>query len=767
MAIEALENRKYGFITTRDRLEQFAAKLIGIERIAFDVETSGLDPRNDVIAGFSVCPRPGVAFYIPIRHTLVAEQVSPDTAWQIMRPVLTHCKIIGHNIKFDDRMVRFDEDAGFDLNIDADTMAMAYCTGQFENLAHGEGEESRVSAGLKNVVRTCYQHQMLEIRDLFPGVGKKSGSLLDFTKLTLSADVRRYTCEDVDFTYRLYLDLWPKVKDLFVYKLEASLIKPNADIEDVGILVDLEAMSNTVDKLNAACEEARKVIVSEVRERTGKPIDFDPSSPHQCGQVLFDELKLPVTKRSKKTDRASTDKIALEQLAKSYPVVRNILTYRQMQKQVSGFFGTLPDYVYPDTRRIHCDYLQCHVGTGRFASADPNLQNLSKPKRWDLLATDGSTIVSYTANLRDAFIADPDCYFIESDYSQIEARILASVTGDVQLLDVFLHGKDYHIKTAVGLHIAVSEERCTDDQRYLGKRYNYAFAYGLGPKGLAQREGIAIEVAQELYRLYFECYAGLKPWTDRAIKEYRAAGGVVHTVYGRIRHVPEYYADNPYVRQKGERSAANTIIQGSAADIQKMSLVRLVKRCKATFGCDEMQVCMHTHDSNVCLVHRSIKPADAIAIIRDAMLFPVPLKVQMDVDHSIGFRLGSMVKVSTMSHIDFDKRLIVGKKKVVETENQTAVAGTDDVEIVKAGGNLVVKMNVQPSADHGLALKALLESFPGPNIITLRTPQGDLQLTNLGTSLGISDAAKFQLVIPCEVLVDAANVSLATLGVSL
>ena len=761
-----MAERKYYFVKTAEQLEKLAASLMKFDVLAFDVETSGVDPHNDIIAGFSISPKPGLGFYIPIRHNFIAEQIDPATAWGLVKVLLTTKQIVCHNGKFDHRMVRFDKAAGYKINLTADTMVMAYCTGQFENLAHGDGETARVSAGLKNVVNSCYGHKMIDIFELFPGVGKKRSSLIDFTKLTLTDQVLQYVCEDVDYCLQLYRDLLPKVKDMLIYKLEMELVLHNAAIEDVGIRVDTEYMEQAVGRLQKGIEEARRYIMAEVSKRVGTSIEFDPGSPAQCREVLFNQLKLPVTIKSEKTDKPSTSKIALEKLAKDFPVVRNILTYRQMSKQVSGFFATLPDYVYPDTGRIHCDYLQCHVGTGRFASADPNLQNLSKPKKWDILDFEGNTGVTFTANLRDAFLADDDHYLLESDYSQIEAMILASLSGDVQLLDVFLNNKDLHKKTALLLGFCTSEEACTSKQRFDGKRYTYAFTYGLGPRGLADREGITIEEAERIHTAYFDGYAAIKPWSQRVINEYNANGGMVKTVFGRIRHVPDYHSDNKWVKMKGERSAANTVIQGTAADIQKMSLLRLSKRLAKHFG-SKARICMHTHDSNVILAHRTVSPSQLRDVVRDAMIFKIPMRVQMKVDHSVGFKLGSMVEFDDEVVLDFDSRKVISGKAVkIDVENATAsVTGGEGENVADAGNLFIIKVGVSFTNEQALQLKALLESFPGTNVATLRTNEGDIRLDKFPTSLTVSDVVKFQLVLPCELVVDTSKVSMDMLGV--
>ena len=757
---------KYYFTTTADKLEKLITYLIGFDTLSFDVETTGLDPRNDVIAGFSVCVKKGQAFYIPIRHGFVPEQVDPQTAWDLMKPVLLGKQIICHNGKFDHRMVRNDKAAGYEINLAADTMVMAYCTGQFENLAHGDGDTARVSAGLSKVVMSCYGHKMGDIFDLFPGVSKKKSDLIDFTKLTLTNEVLQYTCEDVDYCLQLYNDLLPKVKDMLIYKLENELILHNAAIEDVGIKVDLEYMEKAVLDLNKGLEQARTCILDEVSKRVGTRVDFDIGSPAQVGTVLFEKLGLPVTMKTK-GGKPSTNKMALEKLAKDFPVVKNILTYRQMAKQVSGFFATLPDYVYPDTQRIHCDYLQAHVGTGRFASADPNLQNLSKPKQWDILDMEGNAAVTITANLRDAFIADDDHYFMESDYSQIEPRITASLSGDVQLLDVYLHDKDLYKKTAMLLGLCSSEESCTTELRARGKRYSLAFNYGLGMQGLADREGINIERATELHTAYFEGYAALKPFNQRIINEYNANGGMVKTVFGRIRYVPAFHSDNKWLKMQGERSGANTVIQGTAADIQKMSLLRLSKRLKKRFG-SKARICMHTHDSNVVLAHRSVDVWELRDVVADAMVFKIPIQIQMKVDHSIGFKYGSMVELSDEVIMDFDNKTIISGKVIkVDVENVTAIGGGTQDEVVSSGGAFIIKPASSFNNDQAMQLKAMLESYPGTNIATLRTNQGDICLDKFPTSLTVSDATKFQLLFPCELIVDIAKVDMAMLGIKI
>lgn len=411
----------------------------------------------------------------------------------------------------------------------------------------------------------------------------------------------------------LYERLIPRLESLGAERLyreiELPLIPVLADMERIGIKVD-------PGKLRALSTEMGEQLASLTRriyESAG--IEFNINSPKQLGEILFEKLNLPMLKKTRKTKGYSTDQAVLEELAESYELPRLILEYRQFSKLKSTYVDALPGMIHPESGRIHTSFNQTGTATGRLSSSDPNLQNI--PIRTDL-----------GRRIRGAFVPEKGNRLISADYSQVELRVLAHLSGDKVLTDAFKNDEDIHERTAREV-FGEAEKPHPAERRRMAKVINFGIVYGLSAFGLAQRLGIAREDAQAFIDAYFERYKGIRAWLDRTIEDARQTG-VVRTMFGRIRPIPDIQSKDYAVRQFAERTAVNTPIQGTAADIIKIAMIRIRKalQSRGLFSTILLQV----HDELV--LESPLLEVDEIREIlrhemENAVSLTVPLRVEI------------------------------------------------------------------------------------------------------------------------------------------
>ena len=415
---------------------------------------------------------------------------------------------------------------------------------------------------------------------------------------------------------RLHEQLSPQLDILELRRLyediELPLVPVLADMERAGIKVD----ANVLRSLSAEMEKQLSDLTRRIYEAAG--VEFNINSPKQLGELLFEKLNLPMHKKTRKTKGYSTDQAVLEELGESYELPRLILEYRQFTKLKSTYVDVLPTLIHPDTGRVHTSFNQTGAATGRLSSSDPNLQNI--PIRTEL-----------GRRIRGAFVSEKGNRLISADYSQVELRVLAHLSEDEVLTDAFLNNEDVHERTAREV-FSQAEQANRAECRRMAKVINFGIVYGLSAFGLAQRLGISREDAQAFIDAYFERYKGVRAWLDRTVEEARR-NGLVRTLFGRIRPIPDINAKDYAARQFAERIAVNSPIQGTAADIIKIAMIRirqaLIKRELSS------RILLQVHDELV-LESPDAEVEEVQSIVRHEMENAVSLKVPLRIEMGSG-----------------------------------------------------------------------------------------------------------------------------------
>jgi DNA polymerase-1 len=594
--------RKYETITKWEDLERWIGMLQGAELFAFDTETSSLDYMKAQIVGVSFGYERGVAAYVPLGHDYAGapEQLDRDRVLAALKPLLEDPQRgkIGHHLKYDAHVL-----ANHDIQLAGmrfDTMLESYV---LNSVATRHDMDSTA---------LCY----LGIRTItYEDIAGKGAKQLTFNQVPLDK-AAEYAAEDADVTLCLHRALWPQLEQLprlkWLYEeLEQPLMPVLLRMEHRGVLVDRELLRALSREFSAQMQD----LTVQAHKEAGNEFNID--SPKQLQQILFEKLQLPVTRKTP-TGQPSTAEDVLEELAASFALPRIILDYRALAKLKSTYTDQLPELVDPRTGRIHTSYHQAVAQTGRLSSADPNLQNIP------IRRLQGRRI-------RQAFIAPPGCVLMAADYSQIELRIMAHLSGDEGLLAAFAEDRDVHQATAAEV-FGVPLDSVSADQRRTAKTINFGLIYGMSPFGLARQLGIDRGSAQRYVERYFARYPGVKRFMDETRVSARETG-FVETVYGRRLYLPDIRSGNSAQRQYAERSAINAPMQGTAADIIKRAMIAVDSWCQR----EDAPACliMQVHDELVLEV-REDSAESVAAAIRERMTAAGELRVPLRVDIGVG-----------------------------------------------------------------------------------------------------------------------------------
>jgi DNA polymerase I len=600
-AAPAIE-RRYETITRWEDLERWLAALEKAELFGFDTETTGLDYMRAEIVGVSFCIRPGAAAYVPLGHRYpgAPEQLERARVLAALKPLLesgAHGKV-GHNLKFDAHVLL---NAGIALaGMRYDTMLESYVWNSVAT-NHDMDSDAQRYLGLSTIS--------------FEDVAGKGAKQLSFDQVPVDK-AAEYAAEDADVTVRLHRALWPQLESVpplarLYEECEQPLIPVLLAMEHHGVLVDRERLRTQSREFARQLQE----LVLQAHREAGH--EFNIESPRQLQQILFERLQLPV-RRKTPTGQPSTAEDVLEELAASYPLPRIVLEYRALAKLKSTYTDKLPEQVNERTGRIHTNYAQAVAATGRLSSVDPNLQNI--PVR----RPEGRRI-------RQAFVAPPGCVLLAADYSQIELRIMAHLSGDESLRAAFAADRDVHQTTAAEV-FGVSPEAVSADQRRTAKVINFGLIYGMSPFGLARNLGIERSAAQQYVERYFQRYPGVKRFMDDTRARARQLG-YVETVFGRRLYLPDIRSGNTQLRQYAERSAINAPMQGTAADIIKRAMVAVDAWCRRADS--PARLIMQVHDELVLEVHAEAV-AEVTQAVRERMVSAATLSVPLRVDVGAG-----------------------------------------------------------------------------------------------------------------------------------
>ncbi|MEW5724338.1 MAG: DNA polymerase I [Thermodesulfobacteriota bacterium] len=589
----------YHLVDTREGLAALAEELESAERLSVDLETTSLNPLRAEIVGLALAARPHRAFYLPVAHrTLGARQLEWPVVAQALGPFLEAQGLpkVGQNVKYDYLILRRH---GLTFGpIADDPMVASYL------INPGGGGHN-----LDSLSRAWLDHDTITYEQVTGGKNRP------FEEVTPEA-ARDYACEDADVALMLAGRLREELARLDLLELyedlELPLIEVLAEMEMNGVGLDAGLLADFSKEL------AGRMAASEARIYQLAGREFNVNSPKQLGEVLFEDLKLPMGKKTKKKSGYSTDVEVLTDLAVQHELPREVLEYRSLAKLRSTYAEALVGLINPDTGRVHTSFNQAVTATGRLSSSDPNLQNI--PVRTE----DGRRI-------RQAFVPRKGWKILSADYSQIELRVLAHYSGDQVLQDAFRTGQDVHTRTAAEV-FGVMPALVTREMRREAKAINFGIVYGLQAFGLSRQLGLERKQAQKYIDQYFKRYAGVKDFIEETLKKARR-DGFVTTLLGRRRNLPELAGKNHQVRSMAERMAINTPIQGTAADLIKKAMIAVHRGMKEK-GLRSKMI-LQVHDELVFEVPPEEMETMA-ALVKDRMEGVVSLDAPLVVDVSFG-----------------------------------------------------------------------------------------------------------------------------------
>ena len=586
---------EYTLVETAAQLREVVAAVGRYPEFCFDTETTGFDIFNDRIVGLSLAVEPFKAWYVPF-----LEKDTPEYA-EIVRPLFEDEKIakIGQNIKFDLMVLR-----RLGITIRGrmyDTMILHYLL----------DPESRHN--MNALAEKYLNYKPIEIETL---IGKGSKQLtMDLVNVER---VKEYAAEDADVTLQLKQALYPMIEQIglqhLYFEIEEPMIAVLADIEMAGVRIDSEALAVYAVELNRKLAE----LEAAIRTEAGEP-NLNINSARQLGEVLFGKMRIAEKPKMTKTKQFCTDEDYLQLFARKHRIVDLILEYRGVKKLLSTYVEALPQLVNRSTGRIHTSFNQAVTATGRLSSTNPNLQNI--PVRDDM-----------GRRIRKAFIpSDDDHLLLSADYSQVELRLMAHLSGDESLIAAFEHGEDIHAATAAKLFNKTLDE-VTSEERRRAKTANFGIIYGISAFGLSQRLEIPRKEAKEIIDGYFASYPKVKEYMDNVVVKAKEEG-FVSTIFGRRRYLNDISSHNAVARGLAERNAVNAPIQGSAADIMKIAMINVHRRFAAE-GI-RSRVILQVHDELVVDMLRS-EQERVTAIVTECMESAAQLKVRLIADAGVG-----------------------------------------------------------------------------------------------------------------------------------
>lgn len=813
--------QNYGLIKSLDELKSLLDHLEQAvsagARIGFDIETGysgALDRKKgslDVaweeqfISGFSISSHPGMARYVPVAHD-TGNNLEEEKAWELVKPFLESAPIVAHNAKYETMNLmaldRKGRGPSIALNVECDTMLSAYVLSEWPR------------TGLKDLVEWVFGHKMAHITDLFPNLTAKQMDALRFNVLELSPEVVSYACEDAAWCLALQqkIDARAREERAFMHGLEHKIMSVMADVEDYGVQVDFSAMQRAALQAPAFVARMEKAVKDGFSEMLGGQdlSGLNLGSAAQLGKLFYEPapagLGLPPVKLSAKTQKPSTDAIALERLSREIKPIKKLLELREVNNLVRRLDKWLHEQGdFSSDGRVHASYGQTIVPTGRFAANEPAIQQCPKDWRWTIEETDFNiwdddqtqwkdwTLARdngkdfWAGNFRDFIVARDGFYLLTYDYSQIELRTLAGMSREPSLVKAFAEGQDVHTLTAAKM-LGKTPSEVSKKDRAIGKTMNFALIYGMGPKSLADRLALSPTRARELYDEYFSQFPAVAMWMQRT-KETGKRQGYVETYFKRKMTVWELQSDNRAIYAKAERVMGNYPIQGTGSgDIPKIAMVRAAAKLRYLgWWKSKCTIVMNQHDSLTFEVSNELDPCEVRAVLEAAVVFEVPNFPTIVSDWELGQKWGSSspwkddkVPVWSEGQWQLETRpLSTGSMEPVPAMAEGAEEVLPSTSGVEDGFNvaeeleadltspepepssrtIIVELEEFPTEEALDKLLDLLESRPGHNRIVLCTSSEEINLWD-GTSVDIDDYRQIALALPgarCRVPAEEVN----------
>jgi DNA polymerase-1 len=614
----------YHLVDTDKKLADFLKQLKKQKRFAVDLETTGLDPLRSDIVGLAFSWQEGEGWYLAVRGPNGSPTLDPDKSLRQLKPILGNPRIekVNQNIKYD--LLVFRRHDIQVAGVSGDPMIADY-------LLHA-GQRGH---NLEELALRYFNHRVIPITDL---IGKKAKNKPQLRMDEVATErVAEYSGEDADAAWRLCARLEPELAASGLAKLyqdlEIPLIEVLTELEYNGVRLDVPLLK----RMSAEMAQQLEEIEREIHELAGHP--FNIASLAQLRQVLFDELKLPVQRKTGITGAASTDQETLEKLAPLHPLPRKIVEHRAIAKLKGTYVDALPELVNPDNGRVHASFNQTVAATGRLSSSDPNLQNI--PIRSEL-----------GGQIRQAFIPEKGWTLLTADYSQVELRLLAHFSGDEELRRAFAEGRDIHTTVAAQV-FGVPEGEVTSAMRRMAKTVNFGVIYGMSAHGLAARLEISREEAGKFIDAYFARYPKVLEYQSKLLEKC-IRSGYVYTILGRRRAITGIRANSTYQqRNQPEREAINMEIQGSAADLIKLAMLNIHRRLKDEKR--QARLLLQIHDELV--LETPPKELQMVAaLVREEMVNALPLEVPLEVDVAAGPNWLDVEELNHEGHEETRKR---------------------------------------------------------------------------------------------------------------
>jgi DNA polymerase-1 len=831
--------RNYGSITDVAEWRALADKLLADGKtVGFDVETGydgpdfpkrALDPELNFIVGFSITNDKSWARYVPVNHDM-AINMPEEEAFAILKEVLETLPVVAHGAKFEIRCL-----AAHDIvpNIISDTMIEAFVLSETKLV------------NLKFLTKETFGYEQPAIDSLFPHLTSNQRNCLRFNRLEVTPEVVAYACEDAAWClahHQVRHERCQKERG-FIYKLEMQNMWIAAGIEQQGTYIEWDMLRKWdrqagVPRKNQQaygfCKKLTDEILAELSAMVGTTIAINLRSSAQLKEVLYDKLGMKTTRQTK-SGKPSTDKVAMAALAKKHPVVQRIIELRSLESRTKRYFQKWPDeYSHAPDGKVHPNYKQCVVGTGRWAVDNPPLQQCPKKFHYEL-----NTGEKFEGIFRDAIYAPDDWYILDFDYSQVELRVMAGLSQEPALIEAFNTDKDVHTITA-GMMLGIPAEEITPEQRAVGKTMNFALLYGMGVNSLSDRLAIPKAQASELYNAYFSGFAAITAWMEK-MKYEGVRRGYAETLFGRKYTIWELQSDNRAIYSKGERVCVNAPVQGTAADYMKVAMYRATKKIKELGWQDQVILFMNNHDALTFRVRADLDPREVIKALRPSVEFPVEGLPKIVSEWEFGKRWGSMVVIAeeTVLHRTESGWELGETPRVAEDEDPFAVEDEDDEEVAEnfpaaelpwgevkglavptraavrelsdpgasaegpqppnvdgnvledsvdsvrqlqlaqeadlstlpqVGKTVIVSLGDMPTEPQFRRFMSLMVQRPGANMLTIRTPEGDLDATGGGTptSLGPDDQPAISMIFGgAEVRYSADSVDMDALAAEL
>lgn len=796
----------------------------GTGAIGFDLETGYTGPdrkkgavkphETAFIAGFSITDSTSWARYVPLRHD-EGPNLDPGEAMAILAPLATSGRFVAHNAKFEARMLLTE---GIEMALRSDTMLEAFLLSQWPEV------------GLKSLVKAVFGHEMAEITSLYPeDTKKKDLDALRFSTLPSDRpDVVAYACEDASWCLALHERHYEPAKSIAgggLFTVDHAILDILVHMEERGLSVDWPGIEA------AYAEGSRFVVLFEayvrhgldrmLKERHGetasldalrnvkdkKRTTFNLNSSAQLATLFYDDevgLGIPPIRftnpKPPAEPKPSTDAIALNALSDKHEPVRLLLQLREVNNLVNRLSKWLNDYRLATDGKVHANYSQCQVASARFAAGDPAIQQVPKKWGWSIDVPEGTTSPDgldlaghheWKGNFRSFIVASPGTYLMTYDYSQVELRVMAALAQERAWLDAFNNGVDIHSTTAALMLDLRVEDVDPDEHRPYGKTFNFALAYQMGVKSLADRLAVSAERAQELFDKFYANAPALSAWQSKVIREGKERGGTV-SPFGRFAKIWELQSSNGGTVAKGERMLVNVPVQGGAADYMRVAMVRARKALTAKGWWGTKVWCtINLHDALTFEISDDLHPRDVLDVLVPAVEFPVSGFPVIRSDWEIGQDWGASAGFAhdAVTHESFRHdgehwRLLSG-----EEEREPEPAAEEEIEALPAppvltavpdpepeeadddppGRLLVIDLPGMPTSESWQRFVLLARAVEGTNALQVRTPEGALDLP-WTTGLTPAHAPKVAMALPGAKVfhpADSVDVDSMAMGLSL